>query len=118
MALITDALAPAAAPKDAKAYDSRVYVEDGVCKLAGSGLLAGSCATSDRLIRTMVQQADVPLEDAVKMITDTPAHIMGIQGRKGTLSRGKDADIVVLDDKLKVRCVWQMGKIIENTLFK
>lgn len=118
MALITDALAPAAAPKDAKAYDSRVYVEDGVCKLTGSGALAGSCATSDRLIRTMVQQADVPLEDAVKMITDTPAHIMGIQGRKGTLSRGKDADIVVLDDKLKVRCVWQMGKIIENTLFK
>ena len=118
MALITDALAPAAAPKDAKAYDSRVYVEDGVCKLAGSGALAGSCATSDRLVRTMVQQADVPLEDAIKMITDTPAHIMGIQGRKGTLSRGKDADIVVLDDKLKVRCVWQMGKIIENTLFK
>lgn len=118
MALITDALAPAAAPKDAKAYDSRVYVEDGVCKLTGSGALAGSCATADRLIRTMVQQADVPLEDAVKMITDTPAHIMGIQGRKGTLSRGKDADIVVLDDKLKVRCVWQMGKIIENTLFK
>lgn len=117
MALITDALAPAAAPKDAKAYDSRVYVEDGVCKLTGSGALAGSCATADRLIRTMVQQADVPLEDAVKMITDTPAHIMGIQGRKGTLSRGKDADIVVLDDKLKVRCVWQMGKIIENTLF-
>ena len=118
MALITDALAPAAAPKDAKAYDSRVYVEDGVCKLTGSGALAGSCATADRLIRTMVQQADVPLEDAVKMITDTPAHIMGIQGKKGTLSRGKDADIVVLDDKLKVRCVWQMGKIIENTLFK
>jgi N-acetylglucosamine-6-phosphate deacetylase len=118
MALITDALAPAAAPKDAKAYDSRVYVEDGVCKLTGSGALAGSCATADRLIRTMVQQADVPLEDAVKMITDTPAHIMGIQGRKGTLSRGKDADIVVLDDKLRVRCVWQMGKIIENTLFK
>jgi len=118
MALITDALAPAAAPKDAKAYDSRVYVEDGVCKLTGSGALAGSCATADRLIRTMVQQADVPLEDAVKMITDTPAHIMGIQGRKGTLSRGKDADIVVLDDKLRVRCVWQMGKIIENSLFK
>ncbi|MBO4841498.1 MAG: N-acetylglucosamine-6-phosphate deacetylase [Bacteroidaceae bacterium] len=118
MALITDALAPAAAPKDAKAYDSRVYVEDGVCKLTGSGALAGSCATSDRLIRTMVQQADVPLEDAVKMITDTPAHIMGIQGRKGTLSRGKDADIVVLDEKLRVRCVWQMGKIIENSLFK
>lgn len=117
MALITDSLALAAADAKAKAFDPRVYVEDGVCKLRDSGALAGSIATSDRLIRTMVNQAEVPLEDAIRMITDTPAHIMGVQGRKGALARGKDADIVILDDKLKVRCVWQMGKIIENTLF-
>ena len=78
---------------------------------------SGSIATSDRLVRTLVQQAEVPLEDAVRMASETPAHIMGVHRRKGTLARGKDADIVILDDKLKVRCVWQMGKIIVNTLF-
>jgi N-acetylglucosamine-6-phosphate deacetylase len=43
---------------------------------------------------------------------------MGISGRKGALSRGKDADVLILDEKLKVRCVWQMGRIIENSLFQ
>ena len=117
MALISDALAVAAAPPDAQAFDPRVIIEDGVCKLADRSALAGSIATTDRLIRTMVQEAEVPLEDAVRMASETPAHIMGVHDRKGALARGKDADILILDDKLKVRCVWQMGRIIENTLF-
>ena len=117
MALISDALAVAAAPPDAQAFDPRVIIEDGVCKLADRSALAGSIATTDRLIRTMVQEAEVPLEDAVRMASETPAHIMGVNDRKGSLVRGKDADILILDDKLKVRCVWQMGRIIENTLF-
>ena len=117
MAVITDALAVAAADNSAKAFDPRVIIEDGVCKLADRTALAGSIATSDRLVRTLVQQAEVPLEDAVRMASETPAPIMGVHRRKGTLARGKDADIVILDDKLKVRCVWQMGKIIANTLF-
>ncbi len=116
MALITDALAVAAADTDAKAFDPRVIIEDGVCKLADHSALAGSIATTDRLIRTMVN-AEIPLEDAVRMASETPAHIMGVHHRKGALMRGKDADIMVMDDKLNVRCVWQMGKIIENTLF-
>ena len=117
MVVITDALAVAAADNSAKAFDPRVIIEDGVCKLADRSALAGSIATSDRLVRTLVQQAEVPLEDAVRMASETPAHIMGVHRRKGALARGKDADIVILDDKLKVRCVWQMGKIIANTLF-
>lgn len=117
MALVTDALAVAAAEGDAHAFDPRVVIEDGVCKLADRSALAGSIATTDVLIKTMVQQAEVPLEDAVRMVSETPAHIMGVHGRKGTLSRGKDADILIIDDKLNIRCVWQMGRIIENTLF-
>lgn len=117
MAVITDALAVAAAEGNAKAFDPRVIIEDGVCKLADRSALAGSIATTDRLVRTLVQQAEVPLEDAVRMASETPAHIMGVHRQKGTLARDKDADILILDDKLKVRCVWQMGKIIVNTLF-
>jgi N-acetylglucosamine-6-phosphate deacetylase len=85
--------------------------------LADRSALAGSVATMDRLIRTAVQQAEIPLEDACRMVSETPAHIMGVYDRKGSLSRGKDADILILDNDLNVRCVWQMGKIIENTLF-
>ena len=92
-----------------------VIIEDGVCKLADRSALAGSVATMDRLIRTMVQKAEIPLEDAVRMASETPARIMGVSDRKGTLQRGKDADIVLLDRDLNVRAVWAMGKLVEGT---
>ena len=112
--LITDALACAAS--DSKtAFDPRVIIEDGVCKLADRSALAGSIATMDRLIRTMVRKAEIPLEDAVRMASETPARIMGVADRKGTLQRGKDADIVLLDRDLRVRAVWAMGKLVDGT---
>ena len=69
----------------------------------------------DRLLRTMVFKADIPLEDAVRMSSETPARIMGILDRKGTLEKGKDADIVMYNKALEVQCVWSMGKIVEGT---
>lgn len=117
MALITDALAVAAAGEDAQAFDARVIIEDGVCKLADRSALAGSVATTDRLIKTAVNVAEIPLEDAVRMCSETPSLIMKVNDRKGTLQRGKDADILILDEKLDIRCIWQMGRIIENSLY-
>ena len=112
--LITDALA--CADSDSKeAFDPRVIIEDGVCKLADHSALAGSIATMDRLIRTVVQKAEIPLEDAVRMASETPARLMGVDDRKGSLQRGKDADIVILDRKLNVRSVWSMGHLVEGT---
>ena len=62
---------------------------------------AGSVATTDRLLRTMVNIAEVPLCDAVKMLTETPAKIQKFTDR-GTLDVGKRADIVLFDDSLHV----------------
>ena len=112
--LITDALACAASDSK-EAFDPRVIIEDGVCKLSDRSALAGSIATMDRLIRTMVQKADVPLADAVRMASETPARIMGVYDRKGSLQKGKDADIIVMDDELKIRAVWAMGQLIPET---
>jgi N-acetylglucosamine-6-phosphate deacetylase len=69
----------------------------------------------DRLIRTMVQKAEIPLADVIRMISETPARIMGVLDRKGTLERGKDADIIALDKDLNVRAVWAMGQLVEGT---
>ncbi len=112
-ALITDALACAAS--DSKvAFDPRVIIEDGVCKLADRSALAGSIATMDRLIQTMTFKAEVPLFDVCRMISETPAKIMGVYDRKGSLERGKDADILLLDKDLNVAAVWAMGKLVKN----
>ena len=82
--VITDALACAASESNV-AFDPRVIIEDGVCKLADRSALAGSVATMDRLIRTLVQKAEIPLEDAVRMASETPSRIMGVYDRKGSL---------------------------------
>ncbi len=112
-ALITDALAVSASTSN-KAFDPRVIIEDGVCKLADHSALAGSIATMDRLINTMVLKVGIPLEDAIRMSSETPATIMGEQHRKGTIRKGMDADIVVYDQNIKLKFVMQMGHIVRN----
>lgn len=111
-ALITDALGCAAS--DSKtAFDPRVIIEDGVCKLADRSAIAGSIATMDRLIKTAVQKAGIPLEDVARMAAETPARIMGIYDRKGSLVPGKDADIMMFDDNLDLTGVVQMGREVK-----
>jgi len=81
-----------------------------VCKLSDRSALAGSIATMDRLIRTAVVQAGIPLRDACRMASETPAQIMGIYDRKGSLQRGKDADLLILDDDINLLKVFALGK--------
>ena len=66
----------------------------------------------------MVKKAAIPLADAVRMASETPAKLIGIDAYKGTLQKGKDADIVSLDKDINIRCVFSNGKIVEgiNTL--
>lgn len=114
-ALITDALAVAASDSQT-AFDPRVIIEDGVCKLADRSALAGSIATMDRLVQTAVKQAGISMEDACRMISETPARIMSISDRKGSLEKGKDADIIMFDNDVNLRFVMTMGNVVKNEL--
>lgn len=95
--------------------DPNYVIENGVCKWADRQTLAGSIATADILVQTMVKKAGIPLEDAVRMASETPARLTGIADSKGTLEKGKDADIVILDNDANVRCVFTKGKEVEGT---
>ena len=114
MALITDALAASAGGDVNGISDGRVIVEDGVCKLSDRSALAGSVATMDVLIRTMVS-AGIPFDDVIRMSSETPARILGVEDRKGTLQKGKDADIVIYDNDINVKLVVQKGRVIPGT---
>ena len=113
MCAITDALACAASDSK-EAFDPRVIIEDGVCKLADRSSLAGSIATMDVLVRTMAK-AGIPLGDALRMASETPARIMGVYDRKGSLQKDKDADILIMDKELNIRAVWQAGKLVQES---
>ena len=86
-----------------------VLIEDDVAKLMDRSAFAGSIATDDRLIRVMTKQADVPLHEAVYMMTQTPANIIGLGDKKGSLTVGKDADLVCFDDDITVTGVMVGG---------
>jgi len=60
----------------------------------------------------MINLAGVSLQDAVKMATLTPARILKIDDAKGSIDRGKDADIVVFDEDINVRMTIVEGKLV------
>lgn len=114
-ALITDSLAYAASEGNVSSEPS-VILEDGVCKLADHSALAGSIATMDVLIRTCIHRAEIPMIDVFRMVSETPAKIMGIFDRKGSIEEGKDADIMMFDDDIDLTYVMQMGNVVTNVL--
>lgn len=114
--LVTDAMAAASCEEGTFIHNGRIILEDGVCKLADRSALAGSVATADRLIRTLVKQVGIPLPDAVRMASETPARIMGIFDTKGELACGKDADIIIFDPNIEIKTTIVEGRIVYNRL--
>lgn len=116
IALITDAMRAAGMPEGESVLGNihtglKVIVEDGVAKLPDLSAFAGSVATADRLVRTMLNEADVPLQDVIKMMSFTPARIMGINDKKGSLEKGKDADIVLFDEQINIAFTMIKGSV-------
>lgn len=114
IALVTDSMRAAGMPEGEYLLgrDTKVIVEDDVAKLPDRSAFAGSVATADRLVRTMVCNADVPLTDAVRMITATPARIIGLELRKGTIAQGMDADFVLFDENINVKMTVVDGRVV------
>lgn len=86
-------------------------LEDGVAMLMDRSAFAGSVCTADRCVRTMVQQAGVPLADAVRMMTENPARLIGASG-KGRIAQGWDADLCLFDDAVNVQAVIVGGEAV------
>ena len=117
IALITDAMRAADMPEGESVLGSfknglKVIVEDGVAKLPDRTSFAGSVATADRLVRTRLIMAEVPLVETIQMITETPARIMKVSDRKGSLTKGKDADVVIFNDQIEVQKTFVKGRLV------
>ena len=112
VALVTDSLEIAGTGvKSGVMSGTEFIVEDGVCKLKDRSAFAGSVAAADTLIRTLTRDCGYPVPTAVKMLTLVPAAVLRLP-RKGRLSPGCDADIVVFDDDVSVSAVFLKGKRI------
>jgi len=89
-----------------------IIIKNGVAFLEDMSGFAGSIATTDILLETMLNHSGATLCQAVQMLTTTPAKILGLQNSKGKIAKGYDADIVVFDykdKKVKVTKVFVEG---------
>ena len=116
IALITDAMRAAGTNNSASGLGSivsgvPVVVDDGVAQLLDRSSYAGSIGTMDLALRVAHLEYGIPLQDVSLMLSLTPARLCGEEKEKGSLEKGKDADVVVLDDIFKVRHAIVLGVV-------
>ena len=86
-----------------------VYVKGAKATLA-DGTIAGSATNLMGCLRRAVLDMEIPLETAVGCATANPAREIGIYDRCGSITPGKDADLVLLDKDLQVKAVYINGR--------
>ena len=116
VALVTDSIRAAGMPEGPSIIGSAengmaIVIEDGVAKLPDRTAFAGSVATADRLVRNMVQLAEFPLTEAVKMAAKVPARISGLENI-GELKEGYDADILIFNDNIDIQKTFVKGNLV------
>jgi len=111
MVLITDALQAMGLGDGNYMFGGHhVTVSDGIARLA-EGTLASSTVTMNEALR-LTEANGISMEDAVRMASTTPAHILGLS-RKGKIEVGYDADLVLMDERYQVK--WTM---IEGNMYQ
>lgn len=114
---VTDAMRGAGMPDGPTVLGSiddgvPAIIEDGVAKLPDRSAFAGSVCTTDRVVRSYVTKTGATLPEAVQIMTLTPARLMKIDDRKGSIAPGKDADIVLFDDGINVSLTMIGGRVV------
>jgi N-acetylglucosamine-6-phosphate deacetylase len=101
--LVSDALPFAGLAPGQYDWDGTALTATNEALYLADGTLAGSRLTLARAVAFMVKECCVPLSDAVRMASLTPAESLGVAERKGSLTPGKDADLVICDREFNVR---------------
>jgi N-acetylglucosamine-6-phosphate deacetylase len=114
--LVTDAMSPVGTDtKCFKANDQELKIRNGIC-YSNDNTIGGSILTMNEAVRIVHEDVGIPLEHSISMATYVPARNIGISGKKGSLSIGKDADIVICDFHMNVLMVIASGKIVFDHL--
>jgi N-acetylglucosamine-6-phosphate deacetylase len=110
IALVSDAMPPAAGGPDVFELQGRRMTRVGNRLVAEDGTLAGAAITMRDALDYLVNALKVPLADALTMATLTPARLLRVDDRIGRLKPGWRADLVHLTDDLQVTEVWTGGR--------
>lgn len=120
VSLVTDAMRAAGQDGVTESYlgemlpENRVIIEGGVAKLPDRTFFAGSIATSETVFRNVCAETNLSMPKIAELMSLSTAKLMGIDGTKGSIEVGKDADIVIADKgDFSVKHVIAMGNMIK-----
>jgi len=116
--LVTDAMRGAGMPDGEYAFGpsdgqlGRVAEGESVAVMPDRSGFASSASTSLRCVRKALASSGLPVHEAVALMSLNPARIIGVADRKGSLEPGKDADILLLDQELRLEAVIVRGQAV------
>lgn len=113
---VTDGMSATGLP-DGRYFIGNVeaIVEKGMARLPDNTAYAGSVTTLDKCVRNGISLMGLSLQDSLRMATSTPAEIIGVNDRKGSLAKNKDADILIMDKNVNILKTIILGKLACST---
>ena len=111
VALVTDAIAGAGMEPGVYSLDGQEVLVDETAARLEDGTLAGSVLALDQAVRNVVAWTGSGVAEACRMASEVPARLLGLRA-KGRLAVGFDADLVLLDDELRVRATFAEGRCL------
>ena len=96
---ISDATSGAGLPEGSRFRmgEMEYDVHDGVGMMLDRSSFAGSTTLLSRMVPILIDVVGIPVVEAIRMVSLTPARIIGVADRKGSLEPGRDADLVLFD---------------------
>ncbi len=111
MILITDSLRAKWLEKGTYDLGGQPVNVDETRATLSDGTLAGSILKMNDAIKNTMENTDCSMTDIIKMTAENPAKQLRIFDRKGSIQVGKDADLVILNDRLDVEMTFCRGNL-------
>jgi N-acetylglucosamine-6-phosphate deacetylase len=112
MILVTDAIRGTGLPDGEYPIDERTLtIKNGEARLP-NGSLAGSTLTMERAFHNMLAATNWSIDELLPAATLTPARLIGVQDRKGSIEIGKDADLIIIDDDINIVNTFVKGNLV------
>ena len=119
LAIVTDAMRGAGMPDGEYAFGPRhgmrATVKNGEARVPDGTALASSVFPMNEMVRVFRELAGCPLWQAVRMASLTPAQIVHRDDRIGSLAPGKFADLLIIDEQIRVQATYIGGRLVEWT---
>jgi N-acetylglucosamine-6-phosphate deacetylase len=110
---VTDAMTAAGMPPGRYFVGGvEAIVEHGIARLPDNTAYASSVTTLDMCVRNGVERVGLSLRDSMRMASLTPATIVGVDDRKGSLGAGIDADVAIMDASANVQLTMARGQVV------